>query len=233
MGRNNYSTPILGLLLILASSGLGACTEMHITDPDASIDGSPDARPDARPDAPIDGGGTPGWASCTFSDNCVVQPASCCGLCGAATAEDMVGVNRDFLSEQRDEACGGGEACPGCAQQPDPDLVATCQVGVCVAESLRFHDARADCDTDDDCVLRTTTCCPTCGEADPSEIVAVNRERSYELTALFCDGADVNCAECVSTFPPTFHATCVAVGVGDGAPHRNYCRVSRRPSTGG
>ncbi len=137
-----------------------------------------------RRDAAID---EPHWSACEESSECVVMPASCCGNCGAPAPMDMVGVNVSRLSDQRGEACGGGDvACPACAAMPDPHLIATCDVDTCQAIDLR-NDPATECSSDSDCRLWVARC-NACVEVADAEIIGVSDvSRIFDL--LCDDGA--------------------------------------------
>lgn len=168
-------TALLLSSLLLVAAG---CGESH-TAGDAAIDASP------------------GLHSCASPTECELLPESCCGRCGAATPDDMIGVHRDDVAANRDLACMGGTiGCPECAMPQDPFLVATCELRACVARDLHALPL-TECAADSDCVLAPHTCC-ACGVLGIDEVVAYNPARG-ELSALICDpGAP--CPPCVPVF---------------------------------
>ena len=231
MLRDTHRGSLRGILALGLMFSLAACTSSY----HPLLDAGPDSASDAGVDAPTrdSGGGIPEWARCRTSLDCVVAPASCCGSCGAATEEDMVGVNRSSLLAQREEACGDDAACPACFMEPDPHLVATCEDSICVPQSLRFSDALADCESDDDCILRTSTCCPTCGDVGSSEVIAVPRAQRAGLYDIFCGEEDVACDDCESTFPPQMRAVCQFDARPGEEAERRYCRVAWETESSG
>ena len=171
--------PLRAALLLASASIIVGCGESHTTG-DAAIG--------------VDSGS---MHSCVSPTECELLPQSCCGRCGAATPDDMIGVHRDDVAANRDLACMGGTiGCPECAMPQDPFLVATCDMGACAARDLHALPL-TQCTADTDCVLAPHTCC-ACGLLGIDEVVAYNPARG-DLGTLTCDrGAP--CPPCVPDF---------------------------------
>lgn len=134
---------------------------------------------------------------CSSPTECVLTPASCCGTCGLPTPGDMLAVRTDQLEATRTAACGPGPiACPACAGQPDPYLLATCAAGSCAARNLHVESLTA-CSADADCTLAASTCC-ACGVIAMDAAIAFNPANG-SLAALICDPR-ADCPPCVPTF---------------------------------
>ncbi len=134
-------------------------------------------------------------SSCAAPADCVVVPMSCCGSCGAATPDDMIGVSRDAQDRYRSVACEGGMICPACAQEQDPALIATCAGGSCLAIDLHTSALTA-CTSDADCVLRPADCCG----CDYS-FIAIGSASEDEYRTLVCDPR-ADCPPCGPPSPP-------------------------------
>jgi len=153
-----------------------------------------------------DAGGGDGWWTCTTNLQCMVAPESCCGACGVATPSDMVGVNRERLTEQRSEACADPIACPECAAPEDPYLVGTCDGSRCGAVDIRAEGLTA-CSAPADCVLATSRCCD-CGVHTVRTAIAINSSSFGRLSELTCEPS-TPCPPCVPSFDG-LAATCMA-----------------------
>jgi len=167
---------------------------------------------------------TPDWAECNDSDECVAVPASCCGQCGAATPDDMIGVNREFQSAYRvDVACaGGGEDCPLCAATQDPNLVAVCLSNRCEARDLRDTGVSVGCMEDSDCMLASPTCCAGCGILGEDSLIAIERGAQAQLLEELACSETVTCDACTGEPDPSLSAVCIL-----DADSPNLCMIAR------
>ncbi len=169
--------------------GTWTCTAGQSLDcyPDPCVmDGDAGAR-----DAGIDAGPV---AECTSPTQCVVVPASCCGSCGAATADDMIAVAQDAQSSYRMSVCGE-TGCPACFRQQDPSLFATCQEGSCLALDMRTSPL-STCSSDADCELIAADCCG-CEAA----FIAINHANEAEYRSMVCNPV-ADCPPCGPQTPP-------------------------------
>lgn len=137
--------------------------------------------------APID------LTACEYNADCVVVPASCCGVCGTASPTDMTAVNSTHVSDHYADVCSGGVGCPACAGEPDRNLVAECVSNHCVARNLRTTPIQA-CESDVDCAIRVASCCE-CGSESTGPYIAVNVAQEGAYEALVCDPRAGACAE--------------------------------------
>lgn len=128
---------------------------------------------------------------CTEPSQCALRAMSCCGMCGAATPDDMIALPTTEVAAYGTMVCEGMPGCPPCFSEQDPFLVATCSAAdECVAINLH-EDMLTECTTAADCVLASTRCCD-CGM--PENAVAYNPARG-SFTSLICDSTVV-CAPC-------------------------------------
>jgi hypothetical protein len=211
---------LLSLTLIIG------CSESSTPGTDAAVDAEPDAVP----------WNPPTWSLCEVNMDCTVRANTCCGVCGVPSLSDVLGANASMLEAAREEYCGSTPPpCPECAQQANPNLIGTCEdVGfpggnMCEARDLQQLDISL-CTTDDDCVLRTPTCCQPCSEMGRDAYVAINREQTAALLELVCEPT-VDCpGQCTAL--PALVARCVAgedPGTG-GAPVARRCQVQEEPA---
>jgi len=210
MLRNGLACCIVMMGTLLGVTG---CGDDSGGDPDGAIDSAVDGSPDGALEAGIPWN-PPDWSLCMATSECVVAAATCCGVCGAPTLVDVTGVNQSQRSVQSDEACGDPPPpCPECPSMNNPNLIATCQdVGfpggdMCVVEDLT-ESALAECETDEECVLRSPTCCPSCDNLGPTGYVAINAANESGLQALLCDETPPACDDCVPFFPAGIRAIC-------------------------
>lgn len=170
--------------------------------------------------------------ACNLPSDCMVGPASCCGVCDGpqVTADQLVAYNRQFAGQY---GCGLGlkalpapnnpgfpgpgadvpVACPPCAA-PVPEqatlkyFVPDCVQGQCVVTDLRTSPLTA-CMNDSECRLRNgTSCCEGCGGID--QYVAVRNDGSFEKAA--CGGVPQPCPACLPQPPVNTSAHCGATG---------------------
>jgi len=139
---------------------------------------------------------TTDFTACENVTQCTVTAASCCGWCGAPTATDVTAVNTMYLSAYRDSVCGDPPPpCPGCAGFDDPFFVPSCDTGHCRAVDLHTA-AETSCTVDSDCQLRWANCCGCSGDLGSTPIIAVPRDRVFDVDRYFCEsgGCPLDCA---------------------------------------
>jgi hypothetical protein len=132
---------------------------------------------------------------CDVNSQCVIRAESCCGSCGAATADDWIALNVADLDDYSAAVCVG-IGCPECARPDDPWLVASCSMGDCVGTDLRLSPL-TECAAASDCVLGPRQCCD-CGLLGELSTIAYNPARGSPY-GLICD-PDIICPPCVPTF---------------------------------
>lgn len=173
-------------------------------------DAADDAADDSGPGD--DGGGdasSSDWASCAQPGDCTLEFNTCCGVCEVPTLDDYDAINADMRHLHRQEVCPEETPCPGCASQPAPWLVATCnESNTCQGVDIRQMDLTS-CTTDDDCRLRTRSCCECGGDTSEFGLVAVSDHGAY--TDLVC-GQEFACPECVPQYPEEATAVCADDG---------------------
>jgi hypothetical protein len=217
MLRNGLACWIVMMGTLLCVMG---CGDDSGGDPDGAIDGAVDGRADAVPEAGIPWN-PPDWSLCMATSECAIVAATCCGVCSAPTVVDVTGVNQSQRSVQRREVCGDPPpACPECASMNNPNLVATCRdVGfpggnMCIVEDLA-ESTITECESDEDCVLRSPTCCPSCTDLGQSGYIAINPASETALQGLLCDETPLGCDECAPVFSEGSRAVCLpATGSG-------------------
>lgn len=152
---------------------------------------------------------TEDFAACTGSGQCTLAPKSCCGVCGSASLGDLAAVNSAKLGAFHAYVCPNPQACPNCAQMPNPNLFAYCNASECVAADVRTDPVSA-CAVDADCTLRAgSACCEACGDLTLGQIVAVSSKASPNLAGLVC-GPDSGCPGCIANMPQGATAKCAA-----------------------
>jgi hypothetical protein len=160
---------------------------------------------------------TTDWNSCSSAGECVLAADSCCGTCGAPSASSMDAVRYDATAAHYSDVCPDPTSgCPDCAQSPNPDLAAFCEIGFCKVVEVSKHPVSA-CSSDSDCTLAATTCC-ACGEISPFETIALANDGVALYEAQICPPNAGACAPCVPTFDSTLTATCDDTG---------HCRVAQ------
>ena len=201
-----------GYLIVLIALAVGGCHQSSsLTPPDGDggnlLDGSAGSDAMPPPDASVI---TPEWAFCETSEECTVRPESCCGSCGVATPEDMIGVNASLSTVYRDEvACAGDSiGCPECAAPPDPNLYAVCESNRCEARDLRRADLGRGCNEDSDCILVNPTCCGGCGELGREQLITILSDNRSALRDELDCSADIACPPCVGEPASNLRAIC-------------------------
>lgn len=145
--------------------------------------------------------------ACDVPTDCVVQPRTCCGQCGAAVPGNAVAVSARWLEARRAAGlptCEGGTGCPECYEETSPALVATCRDHRCRLVDLGRSPITA-CETDADCALTHSGCCD-CGSPGP---IAVRRGRERAYRRLICGAGPVSCLACIGP-PLSGSASCVS-----------------------
>jgi len=150
--------------------------------------------------------GTPNYATCNGSGECVALVPGCCGICGSPTLADVEGVNSDKRDDFTARTCTDpNPTCPKCAQATEPNLVAFCESNRCTALDIRL-DAVSSCEKDDDCMLRYPECCERCSP-EPFNLVAIAKAQASHYQGKVCDPSQ-GCPACVPAYPAGFNAAC-------------------------
>ena len=175
--------------------------------PDGSRrDGGRDATQDAMGDGSVDGGVA---VHCREPSECVLAISDCCGPCGRPSLADYDAIHVSEQEAHRMMVCTDPDPiCPGCAAMPNPNLGATCarDTGRCEGFDLERHDVSV-CRRDDDCIVRVPDCCACGADTSPYRLVALNRTKVGDFTAMVCDSTAV-CAACEPTYPANVEAYC-------------------------
>ncbi len=154
------------------------------------------------------GAGASPWADCAGPGECVALTPGCCGVCGAPTLSDVVGVNEDELAAFHAATCTDpNPMCPECATAVEPNLVAFCKASRCAPIDIR-NDAVSACTTDDDCMLRDPDCCEACAVA-PFDLVAIAKDKADAYRSEVCRPAE-SCPACAPIYPTGYAAICGA-----------------------
>lgn len=152
------------------------------------------------------GGGGAASGGCTENADCAIRPASCCGMCGAATRTDNVVLPVSQLPAYEATACPPGSGCVGCFAETDPTLIAACSDGTCQLvdwlESPSNH-----CQANTDCRVRTTSCCECGGQLDLAHLIALPATAENDWQGLACDSS-FGCPECAPSYPQNVVAEC-------------------------
>jgi len=211
-----FSRAFLSMVFLVSITS--GCHQSNIMS-DAGAQADSAARSDSTTPPPV-----PAWAECNESDECVAVPESCCGQCGVATPDDMIGVNREFQSAYRvDVACaGGGEDCPLCAAIQDPNLVAVCSQNRCEARDLRDTEVSTGCVEDNDCILASPTCCEGCGILGEDSLIAIERGAQAQLFEELGCSETLACDDCIGEPDPSLRAVCIV-----DADSPNRCMITR------
>lgn len=215
--------PRVGARCCLDAPTAAACIAGSFECPRGSIRGDSCARidpvcegVDAGP-PPVDSAILGPFDDCTMHSECVLTSAGCCDVCGSPTAADVVPVAAARESDYyRQVSCpeseSGPVACPACATQPNPHLVAYCDTApfrpVCQLADLGAPPY-SPCEADSDCVLATPRCC-ACGEIPLSETIAVRADHAGDIDALLCELGGGECPPCVPIYDESATAACVA-----------------------
>lgn len=184
---------VLACAVALAACG-GRTEDLGAADASTS-DASGDVASDSKPaDAP-----GPDLAACGGPGECVLATNGCCGPCGFPALSDFTAVNEKNVEAFRKLTCPNPEdaVCPGCPTGIDKSLMAFCESGTCKPIDLRTHPFSM-CDSDDDCVLRTSECCE-CG-GDTSNPITINEASRSDYASVVCKPS-TGCPECAPVYP--------------------------------
>lgn len=161
--------------------------------------------------------GEPDYYACVEPADCVVRPRGCCGICGPATADDLLSVNAMYVNEVVGCALLPCDPCAAPEKDSLGNFVADCVEKKCTLLDLRTTPLTA-CQNDSDCHLRNgSDCCPSCGNT--SSVIALSDERG--LTELVCPSEDYGCPDCAALPPPNAVAIC----------QEAHCQVAYRGPT--
>jgi len=158
-----------------------------------------------------DMGRPPLYDDCGLSADCVLAGRYCCPTCGEPAATDFAAINASYtedyyLNEACPDARDGEVLCPDCPEGYNPHLAAYCDVtgirAACAVLDLE-EDRFRTCDSDSDCKLATSSCCP-CGDVPEYETVSVRRD--LDLASLLCDDG----CDCEPRFTDGVSASCLA-----------------------
>jgi hypothetical protein len=147
---------------------------------------------------------------CAVNGDCVLSPSTCCGTCGKPDLADVVALNRDEVSDRRDDVCEGVWTCPECATQNEPSLIATCSATHCRALDVRL-DGVSLCNLDSECRLRVPECCECGANVAASHLIVINGARVGEYMALVCAPHQA-CSACAPVYPNSVEPFCAESG---------------------
>ena len=151
-------------------------------------------------------GPPPYWGGCDVSSDCTLAANTCCGVCGMPTASDVDGVNASRLDQHYDEVCPIPQPCPDCPSALNPELVATCESGVCAVLDIHTADLSA-CTSADECVVRVPDCCECGADTSSYRLIAMRADRVGAYTARVCDPG-TGCLACEPIYPAEATAIC-------------------------
>jgi hypothetical protein len=149
--------------------------------------------------------GIPDIRSCELLSDCALVPRTTCCLCGAPELDDLTAVNVRSATEYTRALCAVMPPCQ-CASYPNPNLVATCDSGTCVAIDIHEHAVSA-CTEDAGCRVRVTDCCECGASTSVTNLIAVGQTLGYE--ALVCPPMTL-CPGCAPVYPSIVTAHCTA-----------------------
>lgn len=153
---------------------------------------------------------TEDFFSCSGPGQCTLASAGCCSQCGKPSLADFTAVNAAKLVAYHKFVCPEPVPCPECAPQFDPNLIAYCSAGKCIAADVRT-DPLSACNTTADCHLRNgAECCESCGE-NQDAVIAVSYTANPQLADLMCT-PDVGCPKCLPQYPPGLVPACGSDG---------------------
>ena len=196
------------IVLVALCMAPGGCYEAAVgTTGDGAADTvSDDGGAGDQAGDPVEEGEGPDWAACRASSDCVIVSNGCCDTCGMPTLADVDGVNKSFLGEHYDDVCPDPVPCPRCATMPNPELIATCREGFCLAMDAGADELTA-CTSSEECVIRTPECCECGADMTPGALIAIRSDSRRELEELVCD-PDSDCPACAPVYPDNVEAVC-------------------------
>jgi hypothetical protein len=150
------------------------------------------------------GGLPPDFTSCDVPSDCVLAANSCC-VCGVPELSNMTSVNVESADDYYTSICSMEPVC-GCPTALNPNLLATCDDGMCRAVDVR-QDPSSACTDDADCRVRVRECCECGGDTSPGSLIGVGPGNAYDQ--LVCDPRAA-CAECAPSYPPEATTRCDA-----------------------
>lgn len=146
---------------------------------------------------------------CDQPSECTLADTTCCGTCDTPSLGDVVGVHVSDVERYEELLCRVPEECPPCVVgDPNPNLVATCNVRQCRAVDVARTPV-VRCTADTDCRLRTNSCCECDVPPDVGHVLALRRDAVPDFLALVCDDTAV-CDACAPTYPANLEAFCDA-----------------------
>lgn len=80
--------------------------------------------------------------------------------------------------------------------------------GVDAATARDAGSTTSECDGPSQCVLRSASCCGSCGAPTPDDMIALPMTRLVEYESMVCGGGTIGCPECASPWDPYLLATC-------------------------
>jgi hypothetical protein len=154
------------------------------------------------------------WTACEGPGTCTVAPRGCCDFCGQTTLDDVdaVNVGSTMMAAHRKATCREPSAsCPACSAPEEPNLVARCELGACVAFDVRDSNY-STCTMDEECIMANpSTGCEPCAEMLPDHVLALStyRAAAYQSEVL---GREPGCAACAQWFPTGYAGACSGAG---------------------
>ena len=209
MTQRKSRRPISPIILVALSMALGGCYKGTVgTTGDGAADTvSDDGEMTDGAGDQMEEGPAPDWASCRVPSDCVIVSNGCCDTCGMPMLDDVDAVNKNFLGEHFDDVCGVPDPiCPGCITMLNPELIATCREGFCLAMDVGAEDI-SECTSIEDCVIRTPECCECGADMTPGVLIAIRSDSRRDLEELVCD-PDFDCPMCAPVYPDNVEAIC-------------------------
>ena len=208
MMRRKSRRPISSIILAALCMAPVGCYEGTVgTTGDGAADTvSDDGGAGDGADDSAEEGENPDWAACQVPSDCVIVSNGCCDPCGMPTLNEVDGASKSFLDEHFDDVCADPVPCPRCTTMLNPELIATCREGFCLAMDIGADELTA-CTSSEDCVIRTPECCECGADMTPEALIAIRSDSRRELEELVCD-PDVDCAMCAPVYPDNVEAVC-------------------------
>jgi hypothetical protein len=114
----------------------------------------------------------------------------------------------------RKGVCQPNQPCPTCPSFPNLNLIAVCKSSKCEAIDLTMDGTFSKCNEDKDCTLRVgSECCEICGQADPSQVIALAADSLGDFRKTVCK-AETSCPKCAAFPPKGLKAVCKGNGGG-------------------
>jgi len=112
--------------------------------------------------------------------------------------DDKVALHEDDVFQYREDVCVDSEGCPICYSEPNPDLFAYCEAGLCKGADVK-GDPLGGCVGASDCKLRLGLECCECGNED-GLLTAIPIAYEQKLQELVCEPG-FGCPECAPVYP--------------------------------